>query len=103
LGDDLAAHIRDQFRCVPDEFVTGSSLEKKMSEPTTRHSFGKSMDQVNMGKKQVDILTNTLDKMLIIINKSTTFGMGKKEGNTFTQFIYFYHDVYSLLHSAISI
>ncbi len=92
MGDDLASNLRDHFKSVPDEFVAGlSTITEESDYISVYKSFGQAMEQVNLGKEQVDILSSTLTKVLGIVGKTVTFAGAKKDGIPFQANIGYWH------------
>ena len=75
IVDDLATAIRDQFRSLPDEFVTG---------PLGYNAFQYQLDcnstlVENVNKSHVDQLISSLNQIIQTLEKTSHFSHGKKE------------------------
>ena len=72
IVDDLATAIRDQFRSLPDEFVTG---------PLGQNPFQLdcSSQLENVNKVPVESLIKSLDQIIQTLEKTSQFSHGKKE------------------------
>lgn len=72
IGDDHCTHIREHFRSLPDEFVCGT-----MS--CFKGDLREASDLIEDGKTQVNVLTNTVAKLLAISDRSASFATKRCE------------------------
>ena len=74
IVDDLATAIRDQFRSLPDEFVTGPLGQNNVFQLDCNPT---QMENVN--KSDVDKLITNLNQIIQTLEKTSHFSHGKKE------------------------
>ena len=77
IAEDISTALRDYFKPVPDEVITGPNLMEKTENFSENPSLDYSIGQINEGKDQVDILIQSLSKILVLLEKSTIFGSEK--------------------------
>lgn len=73
IVDDMSTSIRDHFKCLPDEFVTGQLVQPIVQENIVNPS------NANFGKEQMEPFINSVSKIIGLMEKTSTFGQAKKE------------------------
>ena len=79
IAEDFSLAIREYFRPVPDEFVTGSDLLQSTSTSFDNTSLDNSLVEIKEGMEQVDVLITSLGKIVALLEKSTNFGFAKQD------------------------
>lgn len=71
IVDDISTSIRDEYRSLPDEFVTGPL------RPILREMNEESNNSCN--KDQIETMIASVAKIMAVMEKNVSFGNGKKE------------------------
>ena len=77
IEDDLATAIKEYFRAIPDEFVTGLLGSERSNLPRLGTYKENQISATN--KDQLESFMNSLLKLINSLEKTSLFGQGKKE------------------------
>ena len=74
IVDDMSTAIRDHFRSLPDEFVTGPLVDKLPMVQAAKNQSSR-----NSAKDQLEPLISSVTKIIGLMEKTSLFGQAKKE------------------------
>ena len=77
IEDDLSTAIKEYFRAIPDEFVTGLLGSERSNLPRLGTYKENQISATN--KDQLESFMNSLLKLINSLEKTSLFGQGKKE------------------------
>ncbi len=74
--DDISTAIRDQFRSLPDEFVTGPLGDQ---EDANDEQESNSLRSLPTKGDSIEPFLNSVGKVIALLEKTCNFGIGKKD------------------------